>query len=154
MSTSETLTQEFPPTTPGHVMTTYPFIERAGLELLHAERGRVVLRLPFAPNTNHVGTVYAGALFTVAEVPGGALFLGAFDVSRFYPIVGDLAIRFRKPATTSVLVDARMSDDEIGRVTSDLEAAGKAKWVLSQEIVDERGAVVATTEATYFGLSY
>ena len=154
MTTPEDLIAEFPPDTPGKALRDFPFVERAGLELLHVERGRTVLRLPFEPNINHVGMIYAGALFTVAEVPGGILFVSAFDVSRFYPIVGDLDIRFRKPATTSVLVDARMAEDEIDRVSADLEATGKARWDLTQEIVDERGVVVATTRATYFGLSF
>src|ERR1041384_3624142 len=97
----------------------FPFVERLGLELLHLERGRAVLRLPFEPNINHVGMVYAGALFTVAEVPGGVLFGSAFDISRFYPVVGDLQIRFVRPARTAVTVDARMTEDEIARVTAD-----------------------------------
>ena len=154
MDTNEALTQEFPPTSEGFALAEFPFIERVGLELLLSERGRAVLRLPSEPNINHVGTVYAAALVTLAEVPGGALFLSAFDVERFYPIVGDLSIRFRRPATTSVLVDGRMSDDEIDRVTSELEEAGKSKWVLEQQLIDEKGVVVATTEATYFGRAY
>lgn len=152
--TSEALVREFPPETAGRAMADFPFVERSGLELLHAERGRAVLRLPFEPNINHVGMVYAGALFTVAEVPGGVLFASAFDLTRFYPIVGDLNIRFAKPARTAVLVDARMADAEIERVTTELEEVGKAKWVLAQEIVDTAGVVVATTTATYFGLAF
>ncbi len=139
---------------PPRPMVDYPFIERAGLELLHLERGRAVLRLPFEPNINHVGMVYAGALFTVAEVPGGVLFGASFDVSRFYPIVGDMSIRFRKPARTAVLVDARMSDEEIDRVTAELEENGKAKYTLEQQVHDEAGVLVATTSAVYFGLSF
>jgi len=154
MPADASLLDEFPPSRPGRVMGDFPFVERAGLELLHVERGRAVLRLPFEPNINHVGMVYAGALFTVAEVPGGTLFASAFDMTRFYPIVGDMKVRFAKPARTSVLVDARMADDEIERVTAALESTGKAKWVLSQELVDESGTVVATTEATYFGLAF
>lgn len=150
----ESLIQEFPESAPAQPVTSFPFVERAGLELLLAERGRTVLRLPFEPNINHVGMVYAGALFTVAEVPGGVLFLSAFDVSRFYPIVGEMKIRFAKPAMTGVLVDARMADDEIERVTAELEETGRSKWVLEQEIVDTSGAVVASTSATYFGLSF
>ncbi len=152
--TNEALIAEFPPEAPGRPMADFPFVERAGLELLHAERGRAVLRMPFEPNVNHVGMVYAGALFTVAEVPGGVLFGSAFDLSRFYPIVGDVNIRFSKPARTAVLVDARMSEDEIARVTAELDEAGKAKWVLDAQIVDTGGTVVATTSATYFGLAF
>lgn len=154
MDTNHGLIEEFPPTTEGQAVRPFPFVERVGLELLHAERGRAVLRLPFEPNINHVGMVYAGALFTLAETPGGSLFIGAFDISRFYPIVGDLDIRFRKPAMTSVLVDARMSDDEIERVTAELEEKGKSKWVLEQDLVDEKGLIVASTTATYFGLPF
>jgi acyl-coenzyme A thioesterase PaaI-like protein len=154
MGDAAALVEEFPPGTAGTLMTDYPFVERAGLELVHVSRGRAVLRIPFEPNINHVGMVYAGALFTVAEVPGGVLFASAFDLSRFYPIVGEMKVRFAKPARTSVLVDARMADDEIDRVAAELEANGKAKWVLVQEVVDESGTVVATTEATYFGMSF
>ena len=132
----------------------FPFLERAGLELLHLERGRAVVRLPFEPNINHVGMVYAGALFTVAEMPGGVVFGSAFDVSRFYPIVGDMSIRFLKPAMTAVTVDARMTEDEIDRVTAELEEHGKAKYELAQQVHDEHGVLVATTRATYFGRSF
>jgi thioesterase domain-containing protein len=139
---------------PPRALRDFPFVERMGLELLHVERGRAVLKVPFEPNINHVGMVYAGALFTVAEVPGGVLFASAFDISRFYPIVGDMSIRFAKPAMTDCIVDARMSDEEIDRVTADLEANGKAKYVLEQEVRDANDVVVATTSATYFGRSF
>jgi len=154
VNTHDTLLAEFPPSTPGRAVTDFPFVQRVGLELLHSTRGRAVLRLPIEPNVNHVGTVYAGALFTLAEAPGGVLFIKAFDLTRFYPIVGALDIRFRKPATTSVLVDGRMTDEEIDRVTTELETIGKSKWVLETELVDESGVVVATTTATYFGLAF
>jgi acyl-coenzyme A thioesterase PaaI-like protein len=132
----------------------FPFVERLGLELLHVERGRAVMRLPFEPNINHVGMIYAGALFTVAEVPGGVLFGSAFDITRFYPIVGDMSIRFAKPAMSAVTVDARMTEDEVARVTAELEEHGKAKYILEQELHDEQGVLVATTSATYFGRSF
>lgn len=148
------LIAEFPPSTPGRVSEGVPIVGKMGLEVLHAERGRCVARLPFEPNINHVGIVYAGSIFTLAEVPGGVLFGGAFDVARFYPIVGEMSVRFTKPATTSLLVDARMPDAEIDRVTADLEAKGRAKWVLDQEVVDEHGVVVATTSAVYFAMAY
>lgn len=148
------LIAEFPPDSEGKLVDNMQFSERAGLELLHVERGRTVMRMAFEPNINHVGMMYAGALFTLGEIPGGVLFGGAFDVSRFYPIVGEMSIRFVRPAMTRVLVDARMSDDEIERVTAELEEHGKAKYVLDQELVDENGDVVATTSATYFGRAF
>jgi thioesterase domain-containing protein len=139
---------------PPRPVTDFPFVERSGLEVLHVERGRAILRLPLEPNVNHVGWAYAGALFTLAEIPGGVLFGGAFDITRFYPIVGEMSIRFVAPATTATTVDARMSDEEVERVTAELEARGKSRYVLEQTLTDDAGNVVATTSATYFGLSF
>jgi hypothetical protein len=69
-------------------------------------------------------------------------------------LVGALNLRFVAPATTSIVVDARMSGTEIERITSELEETGKAKWVLEQKLIDEQGMVVATSNATYFGRSF
>lgn len=147
------LVREFPPSRAGSPVDPFPFVERLGVELLHADRGRTVMRLPLEPNVNHVGTMYAGALFTLAEVPGGHLFISTFDVSRFFPIVGEIGLRFHQPATTSVLVDARMGEAEIERVATELDQRGKARWVLVHELIDEHGSLVATSQATYFGLA-
>lgn len=148
------LIEEFPPSAPGTPAGGIPIAGHMGLEVLHTERARVVLRLPFEPNINHVGMVYAGSIFTLAEIPGGVLFATIFDVSRFYPIVGEMSVRFAKPAMTSLLVDARMEEPEIERVTAELDATGKAKWVLDQQVIDTNGDVVATTSAAYFGRAF
>ena len=148
------LLAEFPPDQPGKVDRTIPFVERAGVEMLLVERGRAVLRLPFEPNINHVGMVYAGALFTLAEVPGGSLFASAFDMSRYYPVVGTVEIRYAKPAKSSILVDARMTDDEIERVGTEMADTGRSKYLLTHDLIDESGAVVATATGTYFGIAF
>lgn len=153
MTRGEELVEEFPPYAEGRRVKVFPFVERIGLEELLNVRGRAVLRLPLEPNVNHVGGMYAGALCTLAEAPGGSLFVSAFDLKRFYPVVGELSLRYLAPATTSVLVEGRMTEDEIERVAAELESTGKSKWAVDQELVDEQGTVVATSHAAYFGLS-
>lgn len=139
---------------PPQPIDSFPFVERSGLTLLHAERGRAVVRMPLEGNVNHVGMMYAGALFTAAEIPGGTVFASAFDMSRFYPIIGELSIRYTRPASGDVTVEVVMSDAEIERVTAELEDKGRSKFVLETEITDDDGNVVAKTAGTYFGLSF
>ena len=134
--------------------TSFRFVENTGIDLLEYGRGRAKLMMPLEGNVNHVGMMYAGALFTLAEIPGGTLFGSAFDTSRFYPIVGELSIRYRKPAMGDAFVVAEMSDSEIDQITSDLEEHGRAKYVLDLEITDADGQVLATTSGTYFGLAF
>lgn len=131
-----------------------PFAERAGIDLLEFERGHVKMKIPFEGNQNHVGMMYAGALFTLAEIPGGALFMSAFDMSKFFPIVTEMNIKYLKPAMTDITVEASLSEEEIARITEEAEANGKAKFVLDLELKDANNEVVSITSATYQARSH
>ena len=128
---------------------TIPFLGHTGVVVDHAEKGFVRLRMPFEGNVNHVGMMYAGALFTLAEVPGGTLFITTFDASRFYPIVKDVSIRFRRPAMSDITVEVRMSEEDAARIQAEAEAHGKADYGWECELVDEGGEVVAISSNTY-----
>ncbi len=125
------------------------FIERMGLEVLESKPRYVKLMAPLKGNENHIGIMYAGALFTLAEVPGGALFATSFDVTKYYPIVKDLSIRFRRPATTDVTIEMTMSQEEVERIQAEADEKGKADYVLEGELKDASGEVVALSKGTY-----
>ena len=126
-----------------------PFMARTGVVIEEAEPGRVKLRMPFEPNVNHVGMMYAGALFTLAELPGGTLFTTTFDYRKYYPIVKDVKIRFRRPAMTDITVEVSMSADEAAAITAEAEREGKADYGWECELTDAHGEVVAISQNTY-----
>lgn len=126
-----------------------PFVANTGIEVEVLEKGYTKMRLPYTPNKNHVGTMYAGALFTLAELPGGAIFMTSFDISRFYPIVKEMNIRFRRPATGDVWVEVRVSDEMVQRVQAEADAAGKADYEWECELKDANGTVVAISKNVY-----
>ncbi len=128
---------------------TLPFAEHTGIRIDVAERGRVRLTMPLAPNVNHVGTMYAGALFTLAEIPGGTLSATTFDPERFFPIVKDIQITFLKPAVTDISVEVSMSASEVERILAEAEANGKADYTWECELVDTNGVIVARTTNLY-----
>ena len=125
------------------------FVRRTGLRVQELRRGHARLMMPLKGNRNHIGTMYAGALFTLAEVPGGALFLSSFDTRRYYPIVTEMNIQFRKPARGPVTVEVSLPEDDIGRLQAEAEAEGRAKYTLEAELRDARGDVVAVSRAYY-----
>jgi len=129
--------------------TTVPFVQRAGLKALELAPGRVKLLMPLAGNENHIGIMYAGALFTLAEVPGGALFLTTFDIEKYYPVVKEINIRFRRPATGDVTIEMAMAQDEIGRINAEVEAGGKSEFILEGQITDGQGQVAAIARGVY-----
>ena len=125
------------------------FVKRMKLKAEVLEPGFVRLRVPLAGNENHIGSMYAGALFTLAEIPGGALFLTSFDASKFYPIVKEMNLRFRRPATGDIVVEARLGAEEIERLQSEAQANGKAEYVLELQLTDGSGEVVALSRGIY-----
>lgn len=127
----------------------FAFVERIGLQALVMEPRRVNLKLPLAGNANHIGSMYAGALFTVAELPGGALFLTTFDVERFYPVLKAMDIRFRRPAFSDVTVAVCLTQEEARRIADEAERRGKAEFILRAEVRDALDRVVAETEGVY-----
>ncbi len=125
------------------------FVKRMNLKAEVLEPGFVRLRVPLAGNENHIGSMYAGALFTLAEIPGGALFLTSFDASKFYPIVKEMNLRFRRPATGDIVVEAHLGAEEIERLQSEAQANGKAEYVLELQLTDGSGEVVALSRGIY-----
>ncbi|WP_339458834.1 YiiD C-terminal domain-containing protein [Pseudomonas sp. EA_105y_Pfl2_R69] len=125
------------------------FVQRSGLKAEALEPGHVRLRMPLAGNQNHIGSMYAGALFTLAEIPGGALFLTSFDAQRFYPIVKELNLRFRRPATGDIRVEARLAAEEIQRLQKQVTEQGKAEYRLELQLTDDGGEVVAESSGLY-----
>lgn len=128
---------------------TIPCVQRMGLKVLEMGPRRVTLKMPLAGNESHVKTMYAGILFTVAEIPGGALFLSAFDPFKYFPIVKQMEVRFKKAALTDVTVTAELSEEEVDRMHRELEEKGKTEFILDCEVKDEQGNVVTESTATY-----
>lgn len=126
-----------------------PFVANTGIEVEVLEKGYTKMRLPLAPNKNHVATMYAGALFTLAELPGGAIFMSSFDSSRYYPIVREMSIRFRRPAMTDVWVEVRVTEEFVSKVQAEADQNGKADYEWECELKDANGTVVAVTKNVY-----
>lgn len=125
------------------------FVANSGLRVVELRRGYVKCLMPFAGNGNHIGTMYAGALFTLAEIPGGALFLSSFDAAKFYPIVKELDLRFLKPAKADVTVEISLDDIHIASLSAQAAEKGKAEFILEGQLKTADGTIVAESRGVY-----
>jgi thioesterase domain-containing protein len=107
------------------------------------------LLMPIEGNVNHVGMMYAGSLFTLGEISGGAIHMVSFDVTRLFPIVKEVNIRFRRPAMTDVTMEVKLSAEEASRIQTEALEKGKADYVLNLELEDTSGEVVSTVSGTW-----
>lgn len=116
-------------------------IEEMGMRIVDFRKNAVKIILPKEPNVNHIGTVYAGSLFSLADYAGGVLFYASFDRKKYYPILKEVTIAFKKPATTDITVEASMPTAQAEQIKNITDETGKADWVLDLELKDEKGDI-------------
>jgi acyl-coenzyme A thioesterase PaaI-like protein len=126
-----------------------PAIGRLGVVVEAIGPGSVNLRVPIEGNANHMGTMYAGALFAVVELPGGLLPLAVLDPTKYTPIVTGVDIRFLAAARSDVRLSARMEPDELRRLGMQVDDTGRADFTLELEGTDADGRLVVTSTAYY-----
>jgi thioesterase domain-containing protein len=125
------------------------FVAHTGLRVVEMRGGYVKCVMPFEGNGNHIGTMYAGALFTLADIAAGALFLASFDAAQYFAVVKQLDLRFLKPANGDVTVECTMSEDEISALSTEVAQRSKADFILESELIGGSGTVVAESRGVF-----
>ena len=133
----------------GYVESGVEGIRRTGLRVLEMRDRHVKLLMPLEGNINHVGIMYAGSLFTIGECMGGAIYGTAFDYRRFFPIVKEITIRFRRPASTDVTLELEMGGEEADRIQKEAEEKGKADFALDLDLKDASGETVSSVHGVW-----
>ena len=125
-----------------------PFATRNGFKIIDFKPGYVKALIPLKPNINHFNAMYAGALFTVAELPGGIISISSFD-DKFFPILKDLKMDFIKVAKTDITVEFEISSSLLNQLEAEALEFGKAAFSLEGELKDKEGNIVARSTANY-----
>jgi len=125
-----------------------PFATRNGFKIIDLKAGYIKAFIPLKPNKNHFNAMYAGALFTVAELPGGIMSILSFD-SRFFPTLKDFKIEFLKVAKSNVTVEFEITQDKLKELENRALQQGKCAFTLEGNIRDSKNMVVARTYASY-----
>lgn len=130
-----------------------PILAAMDTRVIEAGDGKGVIELPAEPNVNHFGALYAGSLFTAAEVLGGLIPGTTFDfegeLAGFVPLVKSVEIKFLRPALGTVRARAELAPEDRERIPKEALENGKSEFVLEAEIVDGDGTVVAATRGVY-----
>ncbi len=133
----------------GALASTIPIADKMGVKVVEARPGFAATTVPAEGNGNHFGVIYAGVLFTVAEVLGGIIPLITFDTAKYFPLVKNLDIQFVAMAKSDVRAEASLDDETITRVEAEAAQRGKADFTLEAVVTDANGQTVATTRGLY-----
>lgn len=122
-----------------------PFARHVGVELVSIEPGRATARLPErAECTNHIASVHAGALFTLAEAASGAAVAGALApvLMTVRPVTAKADIAYRKIARGALDAVAQVGTPA-DRILAMIEADGRCQFPVTVSIRDGAGDEVA-----------
>jgi len=129
--------------------TIVKIIEKMGIRIVEMRDRYVKVLLPLEPNVNHIGTIYAGSLFSVGEYIAGPIFVASFDYTKFYPIVKAINVQFCRPATTDVTVEVTLGEAEAEAIQREVEAKGKADWKMDLEVKNQTGEVCCLLQGVW-----
>ena len=125
-----------------------PFAPRNNFRVEEVSPGYVRAKILLKGNKNHFGSLYAGAYFLVAEIPGGVLTL--FDLGPAYtPILKEMTLEFLQPANSDVTVEFTLPPETLAGILADADETGRAKFTLEGKMVDREGNHVASSIAHY-----
>ena len=133
----------------GYLEGAIKILEKMGIRILDFKKQSVKIMLPKEPNVNHLGTVYAGSLFSLADFAGGVLFFASFDHKKYYILLKDMTITFKKYATTDITVEASLTPDQAEGIKRIADEAGKADWPLDLELKDEQGNICCIVHGNF-----
>jgi uncharacterized protein (TIGR00369 family) len=122
-----------------------PFARHAGVEITGVADGSATAQLVQADQfSNHIGSVHAGALFTLGETASGAAMVGAFAdmATRIRPLATAANITYLKLGRGTLAARARtdMPGEELRKR---LEADGVAAFEVHVDVQDERERMIA-----------
>lgn len=129
-----------------------PFNQFVGI-LKCPEHVEGIFCLPAGPQyLNHLGTVHASALFTLAEASSGQFLAHQLKViaSSIVPVLRRGEIKYRKPATGRIYSRGRFVSDHWDQFHDTYERKRRALIAFVIEILDQEDVVVAQGSYEWF----
>lgn len=130
------------------VHATIPVTAHFGLEVLELRPGYVRLKMPFEPNRNHLGTMYAGSLVALAEIPGGLLPMSMPELA-VLPIATGLDVTFLRAARGDAFLTVTLEPERLRELAAVAHLEGKAEFQLETEVLDADGGLLMTCSGSY-----
>jgi len=128
------------------LVSALPFCSHLGMQPAPAG-----VALPDTPQlTNHIGTVHAGAIFTLGEAASGAAAMRDFPRAfEGLAVVKTATIEFKKPAKGAISAKGSLKEPE-AELLARLERDGKLSFEVLVSLSDSAGVEVATMVVTWY----
>lgn len=125
------------------MLAAIPYLEPHGLEVMEKTDDHIVVKMPFGKAlTNHVGTLHASALFTVAETAAGLHATSVIPGNRAIPLLRGATVNYTRRAEGDLTATAIVKDGDSKRVLADFDANNRADVDIEVDVVDNENETV------------
>jgi acyl-coenzyme A thioesterase PaaI-like protein len=132
-------------------VTQLPFNRLVGLQAEPADSPYLVSLQGRPEHANHLGTLHACVLLTVAEVGSGVYLLRHLgSVTGVTPVVRRIEAKFRRSADGKVAARATVAPELIAAWKSELEQRGRVWATVPVDVVDATGEVVVSSTIEWY----
>ena len=122
-----------------------PFAKYMGIEILQAEEGHAKCGLALRDELkNHLGSMHAGAIYSMAETASGAAMASIFkdQLMTLKPVAASAEVRYLKLAKGNLTATAKATESADG-LREKLAQDKKVRFGVQVSIEDERGVETA-----------
>ncbi len=133
------------------LLVTVPFNNPHKIKILNLTKESILVRLPFKQtNLNHVKTLHACAIATLAEYASGVLLLSRLNVTNYQMLITELKVSYHTRGRTAATASFSLTQDWLKtNVTSPLESDGVALVDAMVEVYDEQQNHLASAAITW-----
>lgn len=114
------------------------------------EERHVKVAMPPEKHINHVNIIYAGSIFTLAELSAGALFFATYGFEDFAPIVSEASITYQKPIKGLMYVEESFTREEADALIAPVLERGKGSIHLEVRVRNEEGEPCAVLKVKIY----
>ena len=112
-------------------------------------------RLCLHPDTvlqNHIGTLHAGAIYTLAESASGLCLQQTFPklADKTFGMLRESSVKYKHPAHGTIYAQALLAEDEKQRFLSRLQRKGRATLTIEVTLYNEPQKVVMTGSFVWY----
>ena len=124
-------------------ITTLPYCEHLGLKAIAVGERKAIGLEPARQHQNHLGSIHAGVLFSVAETAAAQAMLETFPdlVDQTIVVLRSASVKYRQPTSGPVQALASIDQQAAGELRTRLAKKGTARFSVSASVRDSEQEV-------------
>lgn len=129
-----------------------PFNQHLGLTMVHHNDEDVVCLKPELHHQNHLGTIHAGAVYSVAEAASGHALLTrtCLPPNAVVAVLRSSKVKYRRPASGRLIARATVDDESISRLEDQWNTKGRVLFDIRVQVFTDDDTEVFTGEFKWF----